>query len=396
LRIKREEELQMNHSKQLRMAILLILIASILLGGCQNQVTILPGDIVAKAIESDKNISKMYSEFHINTYENNVLKEVLKCKQCDMNSNGIMKKRLEMDSSVEGNVITVNDGVMLKSYSKKENQVVLLNISKLGLGAAVGQKEQFMKFMEQMQKTHKITNKGEARMNGFDTYHILAEPNEKNSLMGITNCYIDKENWIVIKTTSEMGNTRTEVEYTKIDMNPTINEELFRLDYPKTAKIMDMDKQEKSKTKIISMKEVLKLVGKPILLLPKSSGFIMDKIEDVKMNAEHEEITMDYFNGKNPAFSVTIIHNNKSTADKNQGDEPEAIIEPQVQAKAETDADNNLLGSKPVKIRGCQADAFLNFISWTENGVRYSVEIRNPKLSNEEFIELAEKFEYEK
>jgi outer membrane lipoprotein-sorting protein len=217
-------------------------LSSLMFAGCNSTSsisTILPSEVVSKVVESNKSITKSYSEFQVKHYEKDKLITTVECKEWYLNDNGINKRKLEQDSKEQGKVTSVFDGKQLKMYLEKENLVTVMNIDAKDLPAQGGQKERLMNFMEGLKETHDITQAGDETINGIKTDHIVAEPKKKDSLIGHIEYYINKANWGVVKSVTTVGDTKMEVEFKKCDTNADINENIFKLEYPSSAKIED-------------------------------------------------------------------------------------------------------------------------------------------------------------
>ncbi|MTK11925.1 MAG: hypothetical protein F8N39_07510 [Clostridiaceae bacterium] len=349
------------------------IISSLFVGCNLRKNTIIPEDVVAKVVKASEKPKSYYGESKLDIYENGNLKESGIYKEWVDNSSSKIKRRSEIETKADGKVITTNDGDKITIYMEKDKKALTSKVSDDLSGLNSNYKDQFIKQLGIISKTHELTFKGEEIVKSMKTYHILAKPKEKNSLMGNQEFWIEEENWFVIKSSSESNNMRIDQEYTKLDFSPKLDNSLFVQKLSSDVKIENIDNSMAlNKGTSSNLKDGAKMAGKPILYLPENKEY---KLKSVTTNnfekINHKEVEQTY--EKNGAVSfilTTVISDDNSKKD-----------------------DFNLPNEKEITIRGQKGtfmDDSIKVACWSENGLNYSILIQDPKLTLEETKKIAE------
>ncbi|MFD3157797.1 outer membrane lipoprotein carrier protein LolA [Haloimpatiens sp. FM7330] len=351
-----------------------------LFAGCSNQKTsLLPKQVVAKAIEQNEKMSSYYGESKCDMYENNKLISSTNIKE--WYDSKLKKTRIEVKTTKGGKseAVSVNDGKKILSYDKNLKLAFVVDDKEV-INEAVNRQSsrtQMMNFLNRMKDTHKIKKLGEEEVDGIDTYHIVCEPKEKGALIGKFEAWITKDKWFVVKCINENGNFKTVVNYTKLDFSPKMDEKLFTIDIPKNIKIQNINEMGPTQREI-TLKEGAKLINKPILYY-KGKDVTLNKItvmED-KKTKELIELTEQYNKNNLPAFNLSINKIKELNKDEKPvkvfSDEKEIVL----RGKKATSIDNKILRS----------------IGWNEDGFHYSVVISNPQMTIDEVKAIIEKMQ---
>lgn len=354
-----------------------------ILSGCSilSKDTIIPSDIINKAISIYEKPQSYYSEAVMRTSENNKLTDKLTIKEWSDNSGAKVKRRCEVSSDNSGEVISTNDGNQMLIYMKKDKKAMKMNAD-FGLGEdSNNYKQQVMKELGSISKTHDLTYKGEEVVNSFKAFHLFAKPKQKNTLLGDVNYWIDEDDWFVVKSTSESANTKTEMEYTKIEFSPKLDANLFVQDIPSDIKIQDLDNDASLKGNTIDLEQAKKIAGKAILTLKDNSVYKLKSVTVSDMTKlKRKEINQVYEkNGAEALMLTTVVFYD--------GKSPEA------------DSGLRLEGEKDITVRGKKGtsmEEYIKCISWSEDTFNYSLLIEDPTLTIDDCKKLVESLQYYK
>ncbi|MBU5267310.1 LolA family protein [Virgibacillus proomii] len=283
------------------------------------------------------------------------------------------KIRTELQGGDRGEKwVSVNDGTSVISYDQTQNQAVIIDDPEILELNQPSPKKQVDFILEKIVKTHEISDGKEEEIAGRKTQHIIAEPKKDNNLYGKQELWIDKENWIVLKMISVIGDQTQETIYNEIDFDTNIPEEKFSLDLPKDVEIKNLN--EESPVREITLEDVPKELGKSILYIPETNEWQIDKVELIEFSGEfkRKEVSMDYIKNDVPFLNLSVF----KTPDK-------AI-------------DENLLpNEQTITIRGKRGtytnDESFHSLLWDENGLRYSLLIDNQNIELKQIKELIEK-----
>ena len=195
-----------------------------------------PSQAFSKVIGASKGISKSYNEYDVKLYTNNSLTSDIKYKKWDFKDNGVRKMRMEAISQTEGKATSVYDGKTLKTYSEKENIVMITDMPAAQYAA---NEDQTSKLAEYAGKAYDTSKSKEETINGVKVYHIIAKAKSKKALIGSIEYYIDENNWLPVRVITTVGSTKTDVAYTKRDSKMDINADILKLEYPKDAQVIN-------------------------------------------------------------------------------------------------------------------------------------------------------------
>lgn len=358
------------------------LITASLFQGCSSlkKDTIIPGEVINKAMSAYEKPKSYYGEAKLEIYENGKLSEKADMKEWADNSSNKMRRRYELNSSISGKNISTNDGNKVLVYMVKDKKAMSMKAGNNLSDSNNDYKSLLMKQLSSISKTHDLTYKGEESINGFKTYHLYAKPKQKNSILGDMNYWIDEGSWFVIKCTSESSNMKTDTEYTKIKFSPKLDNSLFTQNIPSDVKIEDIDNNSELKENKIDMKQAEKIAGKPILTLKETSGYKLKSATYMDApGVKHKEINQTYEkNGADQLILTTIIpYDNKATQkdDTKIGDEKDITIR----------------GKK-----GMSMEEPIKTITWSEDGFNYNLLIQDPTLNIDNGKKLVESLQYYK
>ncbi|ARF16452.1 LolA family protein [Sporosarcina ureae] len=286
---------------------------------------------------------------------------------------GKVKVETEGATAEEQN-ITVNDGETITMYQASTKQAFVSDDGEMLATMAPSPKEQAQQLLKMIGDSHTISIDENEKIAGRDAYHLVAKANDKDTLFGDQELWVDKENWFVLKSISQSGDNKVEIEYTKIEFNKEFPDETFVIELPDGTDIQDLDAM--SSTSEVTIEEAAQSVGKPILYFPEDKNLKIGKIEmdDIKGELNRVEINIEYVREEIPLMSLSLFKSPENTEE-----------------------DMKMPGEENVEIRGIEGtviemEGFRNLF-WVENGVNYSILLNNPDVSFEEVIEWANDME---
>ena len=232
-------------------------------------------------------------------------------------------------------------------------------------------KDYVMQRIDEYEQDYILTIKNDVRVNNYLTQQVTATHKDTNKHDKIT-LWIDQYSWVIVKEVIDIGNYRYEYEYTKTELNPNIDEEIFEIDIPKDKEVQYLDSDLKIRNEEVTIDEAVELLGVPIFYI---------KEDDVKLMEIHYIESIDTQYGR-----VELIY---ETNDGNQ-----FIIE---NTPAYGLYEKIKLEHDKVQVRDIEANYIetsnVKGIEFTEEGTICDIYIKNSELSKEELIQLANKLE---
>ncbi|GAB2670959.1 outer membrane lipoprotein carrier protein LolA [Paenibacillus thermoaerophilus] len=341
--------------------------------GCSSNPEFLPEQVLQQALDESQEPGAYYAEVEMKTtYGEGKDPELILMKEWASKDG---KKRTEAEArDGSGKTVTVHDGARLIIYQPELKQAMVSDDPELLQIGQASPKKQAEQLLQMVQQTHEISAGGEDEIAGRSTYRLMAKAKDNTALLGDQELWIDKENWMVLKSVSTSGNIRTEMTYTKVELNPDIPADTFMLELPGDVDIQALDEMNPSRE--ITMEEAVKSIGKTFLHVPEKDGLAISRIELTELQGElkRNEVNLDYRKDGIPYFSMSIF----SSPENPEGEEQSAAVP----------------GEKPVMIRG-QAGVWMEMndfrsLVWQEQGLNYSVMFIDPGLSLDEFQALAD------
>lgn len=279
------------------------------------------------------------------------------------------KKRVESKMKDTGDTtISVNNGKQILTYEEATNTAYTFDISKED-NLQKSPKEQAQLLLNMVKDTHTITVKGEEKLIGRDAYHIKAEPKDEKSLYGTVEVWVDKETRFILKTISTSDDLKMTSEYTKLDLEPKIDDKLFTLKLPDDVKMTDIGAMAKEE-EVASLEEAVTLIGKEFLVVKEQDGLVIEQMTVIPGIEDRQELTLNYYKEGLPYFSLSVFA---------------------------MDEANKPFTGEGVEIRGLQGEKMdmdgFRLLNWAEDGLGYSVILTHPDLTFEEMQGMIEEME---
>lgn len=356
--------------KKLKHAIIMTMIGGIFLtlAACSDGEQFLPEQVINNAVSKTVDPVSYYAEAEMKTEGFGETEHVIIKEWVDEDGKRRTEAQLKEGSDLN---ISVNDGTKLIHYNEEMNQAYVINNDEvLAELNQMSPKEQANRLLVSIQQTHEISAAGEEEIAGRKAYHLIAKAKEPSSLVGDQELWIDKENWVVLKMISTSGDFKSELLFTKFELQPNLSPDLFTIELPDDVELIDFE--ELSPTKNVSLEEAVNAIGQSFLYFPEEQDRIITQIELVELKGEinRNEVNIDYELNGLPSFTLTIFPT------------PE-------------DGGLELLpGEKEVKIRE-NTGTYLEFndfrsLVWQEDGLSYSVIFVDPNVTLEQFAALAD------
>src|SRR5690625_2686695 len=334
-----------------------------------------PEQVISHALENSEKINSYVSESTLTVWENEKVIEEGYLKEW---RHGDGRVRIEsFDESGDLLSIAVNDGNELIIYDLENEQVSFIDDPELIELNQQSPKEQTELSLAIVKDSHDLTLKDETEIAGREVKHIVATPKEKNHFIGKQEMWIDKENWLVLKMSSESGDQRIEIEYETVDFNVKIDDEQFTVNLPDNVKIINLDyviSVEK-----VSLSEATEALEQQFLYVQEKDDLTIETLKqtDLEGIVKRTEIDIDYEKDGLPYITLSIFET------------PEDV---------EDSEDISFPGEEEMTIRGEEAiytdlEGFRSVV-WDEAGLRYSILIHDPDLSIDEITTLTEEMTY--
>lgn len=329
------------------------LVLSLSLAACSATEEFSPQEILNNTMQQTTNIDSYYAEYKMDFGEG----EIVTATQWSKNG----KVRSEVTDSNGVTSIAVNDGKQLISYTSTEKTATAFDLGTDIEGMMQPSlKDQIINIYNMIKDTHDITFGDDTKIAGHDTYHLIAKSKEKDTLFGDMEFWIDKKTWMPLKSITTSADITSTTEYTKYEPNAKIEDSVFEFELPEGVELQ----QEKLELPTNISLEEAKLKHSSFLILPESTGYTIDTIEDMNVE-ETNEISINYVKDDALQFSISIF----------KPLEPLTDIE------------------KPITVRGHEGatkDLGFPFLQWDEDGLRYNVIFNNKDITYDDFVKLAD------
>lgn len=333
-----------------------------------------PEQVVQNALKETVEIGAYYAESEMIMSEKG--QEIERSSMKEWHS-GDGKIRIETENEDGSDkMIAVNDGKSYTMYQVDQKKAFIYEGSEGELLNAPSQVQQADQLLTLISDTHTVSIEGEEKIAERDTYHLVAKANDKSTLLGDQELWIDKENWMVLKMITNTGDSTIETAYANIDFDREISSETFIVELPEGVEVQIGDEMENIAE--ITLEEAAESIGKPFFYFPEVEGVQIDKIEmwDLQGELQRAEVNLDYTKDDLPLFMLSVF---ESPEDDGSND------------------DLTFPGEKSVTLRGLEGSQMesndFRALFWQEEGVNYSIVLIDPNLTFEELIGMAEEME---
>lgn len=334
--------------------------------GCQSAEQFSPEQVMEKAMESGEEETPYYGEMTMTVTDDDDTFEITS-KEWRKGNQSLEEVVVEGDK-----MTTLKNGEVVMIYDEVDNTVMETEFEE-GTELNLSSKERLEKMLELVEDTHTLEKKADEKIAGRDAMHLVAEKKpDKKSLFGDQEIWIDKENWLVLKTIDQTEDNQSVMEYTKIEMEPKMSDDIFTLDLPDDVEVESLDDYDMEKE--ITLEEGMEILEESFLYLDEQDGLTLDKVTHFDMEEEGAIVSIDlhYELAGLPYLDLSVM-----------------------KIEDEEEIDDGL--SEEIDIRGYEGSYVdldgAHMVTWTEGGFQYNAWFINPNISIEEMQEQLEEME---
>jgi len=344
----------------------------ILLIGCREIESFSPEQVMQNAMETKEDTLDYYGEqtMTMTDIDDTFTMEVKEWRSGD--------KSLEEVTAENEVMVTLMEGKNVSFYDEAENTVYHTDLDEQA-SLDFNAQEQVEDILELVKDTHDIKNEGEEEIAGRPTVHIVATKRKgEKSLYGTHEMWIDKENWLVLKTVSNTGDNKVEMEYTKIDFDSKLDDDVFTLDVPDDATVEMID-DEIETDEDITLEEGAEKLGTTYKYMKEKDDISIDSVSYIELtdDVSLQNVNIDYHHEGLPFMTLSIYL-----------DEVDRLSDEDIE---EDELTQHLI------LRGQDAELFemddTRMLSWSEEGLDYTLTIIHPSYPLEDIKELVEEME---
>jgi outer membrane lipoprotein-sorting protein len=194
-------------------------------------------EIIEKAVEAQENLESYYGEVTSN-FEFAGNSESMTYKEWNVKPN---KSRVEME---DGNLF-VSNSEQSWSYDKTNHTVTIFD----GIGELTedmpSESEMIRNVLTEMMNSNDVVAKGKETVADRQTIHLSLTPNENQEdewlIATEYEVWVDEETYMPLKMKMVSDEFTSEMEYTYIEYNIEIDDELFHFEIPEGAKVQTME-----------------------------------------------------------------------------------------------------------------------------------------------------------
>lgn len=330
-----------------------------------------PEQVIENALSGSKEPRAYYGESKWTFLENEEVTESFTMKEWYRQDG---KRRIEtIDTNGNEEAIAVNDGDRLLMYMPAEESGYIFEDEELAGLNEQSPKEHAAQMLHSIQDTHTVEVVGEEKLAGRLAFHLEAKAKSDKGLLGDQEIWIDKKNWIVLKTKSKSNGTEAQVEYTKIEFDPKMADDLFTLEFPDHVEVENLEDTFKSEE--VTFEEAQQQLGNSFLYIPETDTLNISTIElsELSGTTNRKEVMLMYEYEGLPYFSLNVY-------------ETETKLDEELSAARLPDEES-------ITIRG-QAGVSteeLMSIKWNEENMTYMLMGLSPNLTIDKLVDLTEK-----
>ncbi|MCM3207308.1 hypothetical protein M3637_22905 [Paenibacillus illinoisensis] len=336
------------------------LLAGSLLGGCAEKDLVgLSGDeMIEKVVTAETKPVSYYAEGVMKVWSDDKLSHTMHIKEWVDGETG--RKRTETEEN--GHIsYAVNNGTDITIYEKETGTAYSMNVSDTGQQPEQTQKQMLVDQLERLRDSHDVDMMGQEELHGQEVIHIKLMPKENGTLSISSEYWVDPKTWMIVKVISTYGDEKSEMVYDPIQYDPEFSEDTFVIDIPEEVEVKDLN--DLSQRSEVSLEEAEQALGQPFLQ-DMSGELELSRVEMFSSSGElgRDEVTLYYVNNDKVEVSLSVF-----------------------KAPDENVDDTLLPDESKVEVRDTEGSYMKSIrnISWTENGLRYSIMGENEEWTKE-------------
>lgn len=329
-----------------------------------------PDQVIENALVHEESIS-YYGEVHMIARAKDHIEEAT-MKEWRNNE----KSRYEI-TTTNGDITLILDDERLLMLNLDDKTALITDLTQEAefTDLQLNPREQVEMILEAVQDTHEIEKVGEEEVAGRDTIHMVAKQKKgESSFYGDQQLWIDKEHWHILKSQSTSGDVHVDMEYTKIQFDAKMDDELFSFDVPEAFELNDIGNLA-NLSEEIKLEEIPEKLEKPALYIPDHPEHHIETITYIEIEPENEykDITIDYRRNGLPLMSLTLGEADSKLTEEEM--ELFDIVGDQINIR---DTVGYFVNQDPFRL-----------VNWKENGIYYSIRLIDPNITLEEVLQLA-------
>lgn len=278
-------------------------------------------------------------------------------------------KSLEKVTADGEMMVTLMNGNKITVYDQEANTLMETefdNPDELTFSA----KERIEELLDMVGDTHSVEKQADEKIAGREAIHLVAEKNKgEKSLYGRQEMWIDKENWLLLKTISNSGDSRITLEYTTIEMDPKMGDSVFEIDVPDDVIVEEYDD---AMEEVITLEEGIEKLGSPFMYFRDKDGLKLDVITSYEI-ADDPLVELTYNLDDLPYMNLSIMLSDD-----------------------EMDLDGDEV-TETISIRGEEGEYIelgeMQMLSWEEGKMAYTITFINPDMTLDEVKVLVDEME---
>ncbi|AEA47863.1 outer membrane lipoprotein-sorting protein [Archaeoglobus veneficus] len=271
---------------RIKWAVAVLLLATLLVGCTQ-----MSAEEIAKKVEEKYNQLEDFRGVQRIVVETNGVKHTQEYEFAFKKPN-----KVRMYNKEQG-LLIVSNGKTMWSYDEKNNEVFVMELKQPEVSPDYG------KLVKNMMEYYDVELLGSEKVLGRDCYVLKLTPKEGSEFAEFASTqkmWIDKEYWYPLKTEMKGKDMSMTMEYTEIEFNTGVSDDVFEFTPPEGAKIKtpeDLGIREFS-----SVEEAQQAVDFEILEPSYTAGYELRTVTVIK-----DSVSMQYVNGQDIMFIREVV-----------------------------------------------------------------------------------------
>lgn len=230
-------------------------------------------------------------------------------------------------------------------------------------------KSYVMDMITNLEANYNLSIEDDVKVNGYLTQHIKAEAKEKGKKSQY-DLWVDQNTWMVVKERQISGNYMIQTEYTKFELNPKVDSNLFKVNIPKDAEVQYLDNNLEKKNEKVTLEEAAKKLESPVFYLDDQSIEFVDVRYIESIDKQYGRVEITYRTKDGNEFMVRSS--------------PSSIIYEKLK-----------LGYEQINLGDIEAyyieAGSSKDVEFVKNGTICDVYIKNSELTKEQLIDIAKR-----
>lgn len=268
------------------------------------------------------------------------------------------RERIET-SSEDGNVqYSVFDGKERIVYSGGAQKAVVVKPQQDTLTTPESMIDNIIGMLQQLSSTHTIDIAGKEIIEDEETYHLQLKAKDQKAISGDMEIWINQKTWMIQKLIRVFGNEKQETIFTSYQVDPENMEKMFSLELPQGVEVV----RDADQTNIVSLEDIKKILNQSFYYYPET-----ETVRRLPGEQQNDMISLSYVKENGLTYFTVFMKKAK---------------------------DEILAGD--YEIRGnaanlTKSDGLGYTLSWTEEGIQYTIIDLANVLKKEEILEIADK-----